>query len=80
MYQDESVKEVFSPLPMIFCPSERKLSGYFIRASARKLSSYLVLLKLYPLERKRGSYKCANLRCLIVTTLKKLTLSKDRYK
>ena len=26
--------------------------------SARKLSTYLVRAKLYPLERKRGSYKC----------------------
>ena len=33
--------------------------------SARKLSSYLVRAKLYPLERKRGSCKCGNLRCLV---------------
>ena len=53
LYQDESVKQVFAPAPMV---SYR---------SARKLSSYMVRAKLYPLERKRGSYKCDNLRCLV---------------
>ena len=37
--------------------------------SARKLSSYLVRAKLYPLERKRGSYKCGNLRCLVCNNI-----------
>ena len=37
--------------------------------SARKLSSYLVCAKLYPLERKRGSYKCGNLRCLVCNNI-----------
>ena len=29
------------------------------------ISNYLVRAKLYPLERKRGSYKFGNLRCLV---------------
>ena len=33
--------------------------------NARKLSSYLVCAKLYPLERKRGSYKCGSSRCQV---------------
>ena len=37
--------------------------------SVRKLSSYLVRAKLYPLERKRGSYKCGNLRCLVCNNI-----------
>ena len=40
LYQDESVKQVFTTPPMV---SYR---------SARKLSSYLVPAQLYPLERK----------------------------
>ena len=31
--------------------------------SARKISSYLVRAKLYPLERKVGSEKCGKSRC-----------------
>ena len=52
-HQDQTVKRVFSPPPMI---SYR---------SARQISSYLVRAKLYPLERKTGSYKCGNSRCLV---------------
>ena len=33
--------------------------------SARKLSSYLVRAKLYPLERTVGSYKCKGKRCQV---------------
>ena len=44
-------QRVFTPGPMItFC-------------SARKLSSYLVRAKLYPLERTVGSCKCYGKRC-----------------
>ena len=57
LYRDESVKRVFTPPPM---------ASY---RSARKLSSYLVHARLYPLERKRGSYKCGNLRCLVCNNI-----------
>ena len=57
LYQDESAKRVFIPPPMVsYC-------------SARKLSSYLVCAKLYHLERKRGSYKCVTLRCLVCNNI-----------
>ena len=57
LYQDESVKRVVTPPPMV---------SYH---SARKLSSCLVCAKLYPLERKRDSYKCGNLRCLVCNNI-----------
>ena len=50
---DQRVKEVFSSQPMV---SFR---------SARKLSSYLVRAKLYPLERRVGSCKCRCSRCQV---------------
>ena len=37
--------------------------------NARKLSSYLVRVKLYPLEPKRGSYKCASSRCQVCNNI-----------
>ena len=60
LYQDESVKWVFTPPPMV---------SYH---TATKLSSYLVCAKLYPLERKRGSYKCGNLRCLVCNNIEEI--------
>ena len=48
---NEEVKSVFTLAPMIsFC-------------SARKLSSYLVRAKLYPLERTVGSVQCKGKKC-----------------
>ena len=46
LYIDEEVKKVFTPKPMV---SYR---------SARKLSSYLVRAKIYPLERSVSSFQC----------------------
>ena len=54
---DQRVKEVFSSQPMV---SFR---------SARKLSSYLVRAKLYPLERRVGSYKCRCNRCQVCRSI-----------
>ena len=51
LYMDKEVKKVFTPGSMV---SFRR---------ARKLSSYLVRAKLYPLERAVGSYKCKAKRC-----------------
>ena len=48
MYMDKEVKKVFSPIPMV---SFR---------SARKISSYLVRAKLYPLNRSVGCKVCIN--------------------
>ena len=44
LYQDETIKRVFTPFPMVLYRNTRKLSSYLVRA------------KLYPLERKRSSY------------------------
>ena len=73
LHQDESVKQVFNPAPMV---------SYRI---ARKLSSYLVRAKLYPLKRKRGSYKCDNLRCLVCNKIEETdtftsTITGDSFK
>ena len=46
----DEVKKVFSPKPISF-------------RSARKLSSYLLRAKLYPVERTIGSFKCTKKRC-----------------
>ena len=48
---DQEVKKVFTPKPM------------FSFRSARKLSSYLVRAKLYPVKRKVGSSECKGKRC-----------------
>ena len=51
LYLDENAKEVFMPGPMVTFRSSRKLSSYLVRA------------KLYPLERVTGSCKCHGKRC-----------------
>ena len=51
LYTGQEVERVFTPVPMA---SFR---------SARKISSYLVLAKLYPFERRVGSFKCGGKRC-----------------
>ena len=51
LYMNQKVKNVFTPGPTV---SYR---------SARKISSYLVRAKLYPLESKVDSEKCGKSRC-----------------
>ena len=48
---NEEVKNLFLPGPMVSFRGARKLSSYIVRA------------KLYPLHRKVGSKKCAKNRC-----------------
>ena len=57
LYQDETVKRVFTPFPM---------DSY---RNARTLSSYLVRVKLYPLERELGTYKCGSSRCQVCNNI-----------
>ena len=45
------IKRTFTPEPIVSYRSAHKLSSYFVRA------------KLYPIERKVGSYKCKGKRC-----------------
>ena len=51
LYTDQEAQRGFTPGPMITF------------RNARKLSSYLVRAKLYPLERTVGSCKCYGKRC-----------------
>ena len=53
LYLDENAEEVFMPGPMV------------IFRRSKKLSSYLVRAKLYPLERVTGTCKCHGKRCAV---------------
>ena len=53
LYLDENAKEVFMPGPRLTFRSSRKLSSYLVRA------------KLYPLERVTGPCKCHGKRCAL---------------
>ena len=55
---NQEVKNVFTPGPIV---SYR---------SARKISSYLVRAKLYPLERKVGPEKCGKSRCEVCLNIR----------
>ena len=71
LHEDESVQQLVTPPPM------------FSYCSARKLSSYLVRAKLYPSKRKRGYYKCGNLRCLVCNNIEKtdiFTITGESFK
>ena len=70
---NEEVRKTFSPGPMV---------SFRI---ARKLSSYLVWAKLYPLERKVGSSKCGKWRCEVCnnvtdTSIFSSTVTGDTFK
>ena len=50
LYSDSKVQRVFSPAPIVsYC-------------RARKIKDYIVRSKVYPIERKVGSYRFGNLR------------------
>ena len=51
LYMNDVVKDTFTPGPMVSFRTSRKLSSYLVRA------------KLYPLERTVGSRKCSKKRC-----------------
>ena len=53
LYADQEVKKIFTPSP------------FASFRSARNLKSFLVRLKVYPLDRKVGSEKCNGKRCLV---------------
>ena len=67
LYLDENVKEDFMPGPMVAFRSSRKLSSYLVRA------------KLYPLERMTGSCKCNGKRCTVCLNVNETsTFTSDR--
>ena len=51
LYMNDEVKKTFTLSPMISFRSSRKISSYIVRT------------KLYPLERTVRSYKCVKKRC-----------------
>ena len=53
LYTDQEAQRGFTPGPMITFRSVRKLSSYLVRA------------KLYPLERTVGSCKCYDKQCKV---------------
>ena len=65
---DQKVKELFSSQPMV---------SFRI---ARKLSSYLIRVKLYPLERRMGSYKCRCNCCQVCRSIIKTGIDQRSYK
>ena len=59
LYQEESVKRVFAPPPIVAFQS------------AKKLSSYWIFAKLYTLEIK-SSYKCCSSRCQVCSNIEEV--------
>ena len=57
LYINEELKLLFTPGPMVSFRSSRKISSYLVRA------------KLYPVERSVGSFNCKRPRCQICTYL-----------
>ena len=53
LYTDQEIERVFTPCPVASFPSTRKISSYLVRA------------KLYPLESHVGSFKCGGRRCQV---------------
>ena len=53
LYTDQEVERVFTPGPMASLRSSRKISSYLVRA------------KLYPVEKRIGSLKCRGRRCQV---------------
>ena len=51
LHMNEEVKKAFRPKPMISYKSSRKISSYLVRA------------KSYPINRTAGCYKCGSKRC-----------------
>ena len=51
LYMNDEVKRVFTPKLMVSFRSSRKISSYLVRA------------KLYPIERTVDSFRCASKRC-----------------
>ena len=72
LYLSKEVKEIFTPGSMVSFRGTRKLGSYLVRA------------KLYPIERSVGSFKCSGKPCQIylnVTETKtfSITVTKKEY-
>ena len=62
LYMSDEVKRVFTPKPMVSFKS------------SHKISSYLVRVELYPIERTVGSFRCGSKRCEVCKFILKLIL------
>ena len=65
LYVDESVKNVFTPAHFVSFRSGFNLSNHLVRS------------KVYPLERKRGSFKCGKKRCKTCKNVNETTTFKS---
>ena len=57
LHINDGVKKAFTAGPMMSFQGERKISSYLVRA------------KLFPLERSAGSFKCNGKRCQVCTNV-----------
>ena len=67
LYMNQEVKSVFTP---------GRIVSY---RCAKKISSYLVRAKLYPLERKVGSENCGKSRCEVCLNIQETDLFTSTY-
>ena len=68
---NQELKHLFTPGPMVSFRSSRKISSYLVRA------------KLYPVERSVGPFNCKRIRCQIctyVTETDSFTSKTETYK
>ena len=73
LYLNKEVKEIFTPGPMVSFRGTRKLGSYLVRA------------RFYPLERSIGSFKCNGKRCHVCLNVRETktfssTFTKKEYK
>ena len=64
---NQETKKVFSPRPIVSFMSPRKISSYLVRA------------KLYPLDRVVGSTKCGKKRCEVCVNVSKTNTFSNTY-
>ena len=67
LYLNKEVKEIFTPGPMVSFREKRKLGSYLVRA------------KLYPLERSVGSFECNGKLCQVYLNVRNKNIFKYRY-
>ena len=61
-----------------FVRMKRRIVQWFPTAVQDLICSNLICAKLYPLERKRGSHKCCNSRCLVCNNIEETDSHKYR--
>ena len=64
---NEETKKVFSPRPVVSFGSPRKISSYLVRA------------KLYPLDRVVGSTQCGKKSCEVCINISEINIYQQCY-